>query len=272
MARRGHAVTATIRDGHITDPAAVIRELEDLYVAKQVLDFKNQPLRPLRDTDKDQEAVGDNPYWDIVRRLPLEPERIWTSEVQVESYVMKPGFRRGYVISRDRLVKTYAWAIPTPSDIAWITGVLDGHGVVEVGAGTGYWAWQLSQANVDVLAYDAEPMGNKYCAPLQYHPVHAGGPEKAADDPTRALFLCWPPYDDPCATDALNAYAGDTLIYIGEGSWGCTGDERFHELLDQEWQEIGTSPGHVTFSGIHCWVTAYQRGKGDAASYQAVER
>jgi len=260
------APSAEIRDGVITDPAAVVAELDQAWANGQVRNWRDEPHQPFRGSKHDQETVGVNPYWDIVRRLPCDTNTMWSGRTRVEPYVARAGVNAGYLMTRDRLTKSYAWSIPSPQDIAWIAALLDGRGVIEIGAGTGYWAWQLSQANVDVLAYDSAPFGNQWCTNTQYHPVHEGGPEKAAGTPDRALFLCWPPYDDPMAVATLRAYAGDLLIYAGEGAGGCTGDDEFHGLLAADWTEIGDSPGHVTFSGIHCHLTAYRRGARKAAA------
>lgn len=241
--------------------ADTIRDLDELWAHGLRDDYKGTPLKALRDSEHDQETVGDNPYWDIVRRLPLDPFE-WGSEIRVEGFLRDPRVRDRYVASRHQLVKTYSWAIPAPNDIAWIGGLLGGRGVLEIGAGTGYWAWQIAQSGVDVRAYDTAPGGNHWCGTTQYHPVLQGGPEVAALYGERALFLCWPPYESPMAADALRVFDGDLLIHAGEPDGGCTGDDDFFRMLVAGWEEIGESPGHVTFSGIHCYLTAFRRKGG----------
>lgn len=252
-------MTTTDFDRFIVDPQDRVRELDALWAAGLRDRYRGEPMQSLRGSKHDQETVGENPYWDIVRRLPLDPFE-FGREIRVEAYVQDRDDR--YIMSRHQLVKTYAWSIPAPNDIAWITGLLDGRNVLEIGAGTGYWAWQLSQAGVDVRAYDVAPGGNRWCGTTQYHPVLQGGPDVAAVYGERALFLCWPPYDDSLAADALRAYDGDLLIHAGEPEGGCTADDEFFRLLARDWTEVGDSPGHVTFSGIHCWLTAYRRRGG----------
>jgi hypothetical protein len=39
------------------------------------------------------------------------------------------------------------------------------------------------------------------------------------------------------ASDALRAFRGHRIVYVGEDSGGCTGDQDFHELLNSEWQD-----------------------------------
>ena len=53
-----------------------------------------------------------------------------------------------------------------------------------------------------------------------------------------ALFLCWPPYDDPMASNCLKAYKGNTLIFIGESKGGCTANYEFFRMLVDEWEQI----------------------------------
>lgn len=242
----------------LPDTSAIISHLDTLWLDNPPTCYDGRALRPLLGSEHDQQPVPAHPYWDIVRRLPLPS---WSSgrghAVEVDGFrLIRPGDGN---ITRDRLVHTFAWAIPTPGDIAWIASRLDGRPLVEIGAGTGYWAAQLARAGVDVVAFDKEPGGNHWCADVQYHPVHEAGHDAAGDHPGHALMLCWPPYSRPVAADALRAYAGDLLIYIGEPHGGCTADDDFFDALDRDWSLIGRSPHHVTYAGIHCYVEAYRR-------------
>lgn len=47
--------------------------------------------------------------------------------------------------------------------------------------------------------------------------------------------MVWPPYATSMAFDTLNNFKGNLLIYVGEGYGGCTGDDAFHEKLEEEW-------------------------------------
>jgi hypothetical protein len=143
----------------------------------------------------------------------------------------------------------------------WLAKTLNGQGVVEIGAGSGYWAWQLTQAGVDVAAYDPQRPGpnNQFNQHRLYHPVAEGDHEKAAEHPDRALMLCWPSYGAPFAKQALHTYQGDTLVYVGESEGGCCADDRFHRILRRDFAEADESPFHVTFWGIHCALTVWRR-------------
>lgn len=56
--------------------------------------------------------------------------------------------------------------------------------------------------------------------------------------PDRALGLVWPPYGDKMAAEALIHYEGDIVIYVGEGRGGCTADDTFLELLDENFEMV----------------------------------
>lgn len=135
--------------------------------------------------------------------------------------------------ARREACSRWSWAVPDNRALNAIAG----HGrIVEIGAGRGYWARLLSDRGVDIVAYDWCPPGPDNA----YHPyeglwfdVEHGGPERAGDHPDRTLFLCWPPMTG-MATDALRAYVeagGTSVVYVGEGTGGCTGDDEFHGLL-----------------------------------------
>jgi hypothetical protein len=147
---------------------------------------------------------------------------------------------------RDELVEEYSWGIPTHEAIKTI---VEYGPIVEVGAGTGYWAWCIDQLGGVVAATDADPPESTYRRVATYDArrrVNA----MVADELDAALLLVWPPYDDPMAADALEAYPGETVIYVGEGRGGCTADHRFHHLLHEDW-ELTETVDIPTYLGLH---------------------
>ena len=120
-------------------------------------------------------------------------------------------------LSRQRMIATYAWAIPTPEAIELL---LEHTPLVEMGAGTGYWAWLVRQAGGDILAFDRYPPPDRrnrwHGGERQWTEVKPGGPRLLARYPGRTLFLCWPPEDEPMGAQWLQAYEGNTLVYVGE--------------------------------------------------------
>lgn len=204
-----------------------------------------------------------NPYWEIVRQMPTDTVP-WEAMPSVHGHWFASSIYPKLIelgLMREPLVRRYSWSIPSPGDIQWIKEQLEGRGVVEIGAGTGYWAWQMQQVGIDVIAYDLhKPKAeNVFAQHGPYHPIRYGGTPKAAQHPDRALFLSWPTYADRWAYRALNAYQGDLLIHAGEDWGGCTADDSFWRLLNRKWDEVSYSPLHVTYFGIHCRLTAWRR-------------
>lgn len=224
--------------------------------------------RPIAGSQQDQQVPDgvDNPLWDVVRWMPAEP--YWHNDSVLRPTFASTAFEQATAArlinlgaERTTLRKQYAWSIITPGDVTWMLSILNGRAVVEIGAGSGYWAWQLEQAGVDVAAYDPNPVSgvNEYCTSGPYTTVLADDATAVKHHQDRVLLMVWPPYGGEHAGHALSLYEGDLLIYAGEGAGGCTADDAFFELLDAEWDLLQVAPRHVTWWGIHCELAAYRR-------------
>ncbi|GAA1978329.1 hypothetical protein [Kitasatospora viridis] len=261
-----------ILEGHgpLIDPARAVEALQAAWKNPELPEkpfFFSEGAAPLAGGPHDQ-LVPDgvqNPYWEVVRWMPSTPPVFGTMpEVQMEPMYFAPELSMRLALlgaSRQQLCTQYAWSIPSPGDITWMVEQLGGRAVVEVGAGTGYWAWQLEQAGVDVAAYDPLPPGweNRWCSGGPYTTVLVEGAEAAAAHPDRVLLMVWPPHQGEHARHALSVYQGDLLLYAGEGWGGANADDGFYELLDEEWVEVSASPAHVNWWGIRCRLAAYRR-------------
>lgn len=174
---------------------------------------------------------------------------------------------------REALVKKYAWAVPSEEALDMIAKYSP-NGVIEIGAGTGYWADQISKRGVKVYAYDLKPARNHYVRGC-YAAIGRGGPGSAQRHSSGTLLLCWPPHTDSMAVRALDHFRGDTLIYVGEGCGGCTGDDEFCKRIGEhwyhtwnedeedvfvpsDWAEID-SCSIPTFPGMHDYLRVYKR-------------
>jgi uncharacterized UPF0146 family protein len=140
---------------------------------------------------------------------------------------------------RDKYVNTIAWAIPDDNAIAQIASFVKEETILEIGAGLGYWAKLLQDKGVKIIPTDSKEMDWKHNQLPAYTDViclsHKQVLKKYSD--ASVLFLYWPPYDSPMATESLSAFKGDKLIYIGEGEGGCNGDDRFFDMLSEYWLE-----------------------------------
>ena len=133
-----------------------------------------------------------------------------------------------------------AWAVPTRAAVQLLA---DAGPLVEAGAGRGLWAGLVAGMGGDIVAYDLAPpsLGGNAFHPRSrrtWTPVQPGSAVEAVRaHRDRALFLCWPPFDDDAAShDALRAYRGDVLYYAGDGEVAATGSVRFRSELDLNWE------------------------------------
>ncbi len=183
-----------------------------------------------------------NPYWDIVAPSVFEHE---TRRVVNGG---RPEGSARLAFAQMILQAVYAYAIPAPETIEWVSDFCGGRPIVELGAGRGYWANQLSRAGVAVDAYELEPPGeieNTSFPRIEgvadvWHSVSGLDGFRLDDKADHVLFLCWPPgWGNTMASDALAAFeqaGGDRLVYIGEPKGGKTGDDAFFDALTARWK------------------------------------
>ncbi|WP_024799311.1 hypothetical protein [Nocardia sp. BMG51109] len=185
-----------------------------------------------------------NPYWDIV--APSVSER--QGRRVVDGGRSEGSARLGF--AQTILQAVYAYAIPSPETINWMVEFCAGKDVVELGAGRGYWAAQLTTAGLTVDAYDSEPPDTTENVSFPgasgqrdvWHNVGGLGAftERIRDRSDHVLFLCWPPgWGNEMASTALDEFSragGDRLLFIGEPKGGKTGDDAFFDALTSAWK------------------------------------
>jgi hypothetical protein len=130
---------------------------------------------------------------------------------------------------RRSFIALYGWAVPTREAIRAIASFVGDRRLLEVCAGGGLWARLLGGAGLQVKATDAEPVADSH---FSVQVLDAEAAVKNHRD-CEALLMVWPPFRQDCAFRALNAFAGDRLIYVGDSRF--TADGRFHDLIDAEW-------------------------------------
>lgn len=206
----------------------------------------------------------------------------------------------GGVVSTEALAARYyaraaatkvAWAVPGPEALEAIATdeLVQARGIVEVGAGRGYWASMLSRLGVNVIACDLEPpdSGMNYFWPdefdaldrkLIYPVVRDDASRFASVHAHRVLLMVWPNYDQSWAADAVEAFwlsGGQKIFYVGEGIGGCTGDDRLHWLLGYGWHGFGETPVSVPasrFREVACWSIPQWDGIRDSlAMFERVD-
>jgi hypothetical protein len=140
---------------------------------------------------------------------------------------------------RDELIRAYSFAIPSAAALDAIASDSERR-VVELGAGTGYWARLLHEVDVQVVAFDREPEPRAerrwFGLTEPWFDVQPGDERVVDDHGDALLLLVWPTRDEDWPADALTRYAaagGTTVAFVGEPSGGRTGDDRFHAVLGE---------------------------------------
>jgi hypothetical protein len=140
------------------------------------------------------------------------------------------------------LAQRYSYVFP---DDHALSALSDIGPLVEVGAGTGYWAHRLRAMGVDVVAFDqAPPDGDRR---NRYHfktptwtQVIAGDHTILTRYPKRALLLCWPPLVSSLG-ECLTYYGGNTVAVIGDGGHRTARIRGLNEMFTK----VSVSPVHA---------------------------
>lgn len=198
----------------------------------------------------------DDPYWEIARRIPV-------GFIKGRHFLCDSEWHEEAGVNRYPLCQRYSWSILSPSDRTWMAEQTGGRSIVEIGAGSGYWAWQLAQGGIDVIAYDPAPVGqdNRYCAHGPYFPVWHGSASCVRYHQDRVLLMVWPPKGGSHAAMALSMYEGEILVYAGLPAGRCTADEQFYSLLEQEWDMVSVAEGHVSWCNAQDSLAVFRRRK-----------
>jgi hypothetical protein len=164
---------------------------------------------------------------------------------------------------RQDFTKNYGWSVPNEEAIESIKSFVGDETVLEVGSGLGMWAKLLRSEGIKItptdlsLNLDKNTYISRDKAFLDVEEISGRDAIKKYGNHT-VLMMSWPPYDDPFAYNVLKAFMGDKLIFVGEGYGGCTGDDDFFSLLDDEWNHV-KEVDIPKWSGIHDHLSLYVR-------------
>ena len=163
--------------------------------------------------DKTSEIIFSLTGWDERNQDQTLYQKVMEQMTPLyESYNIDPFMLRGY------MVKRFSWAIPSWEAIKAIRS-FGKDGILEVGAGNGYWSYLIN-------------MNQHICTPCDKIPSKKWSVVKTTssfmlkNNINKSLMLCWPCYAEEWSSNVLKSYlekGGKKLIFIGEGRGGCTG-------------------------------------------------
>ena len=158
--------------------------------------------------------------------------------------------------ARTVCIEKYGFAIPTEEVLREVLAVSP-KGIVEVGAGTGYWTSLLSKLGADIIACD-DGSGMYSFKVGAYADVQKMDYRKLLKtDPSckeRTLLTVWPAYDNK---EIFDTYKGDTVVYVGEIGDGCT---QYDPAIEKRWKMVKEVEIPV-WSCIHDSLGIFKRKK-----------
>ena len=145
---------------------------------------------------------------------------------------------------REKFINRYGFAILTRGAIEEIRPYAP---LLELGAGSGYWSYELQNYGIDVIATDPrtemfrmfKDAGVKEGRwPKSYTTIETiNSVDAVRKYPDRNLLIVWPSLGDSWAADALRVFTGQVVVYMGEGAGDACAEDRFFDLLDQRFSD-----------------------------------
>lgn len=180
--------------------------------------------------------------------------RVEFADARERERVLSENAARLYRLRAERNVDALEWRERVayyavgPADFKAVARVVRGRRVLEVCAGRAYLARLLAHApdvemeSLVVTDIQGPPPANsdKVGVCVDFTGVRyerASAAEAPGRFPADVLLVAWPPYDDPAADNALAAFAGDAVVFIGEKRGDATANDAFFARLASGWAE-----------------------------------
>lgn len=166
-----------------------------------------------------------------------------------------------------------------PTDTA-IETILEFSPILEIGAGSGYWAKVLSDAGADVIATDYLPPNVQYenlpddyfdgvgtekyqfisafreeDEPFQetWHTVHVADHSCVQSYPSHTILMCHPPVGNWTEEVLEYCHLGQELVFVGEWFPGADATPLFFKKLVDNWECVRTFP-------VYDWASMHTGG------------
>lgn len=135
---------------------------------------------------------------------------------------------------RKELTEKYAWAVPDDRVIQYIVDHSLDSKVYEIGAGNGYWSYEIQKRGGDIMPIDIEPPEDCWTD------VYIGSYELLNPDNVDNVLLCWPPANHPMAANCVKHLDPNKVFFVGLENTTVTGDEEFHNIMNSEYNSEST--------------------------------
>lgn len=170
---------------------------------------------------------------------------------------------------RDYYTQYLAWAIPSDKVCSAIANFVGADPMIEIGCGSGLWALLLHLHGCNVMPQDNQ----KRKWDIRFIITSMQYSNRLMDTNVyNVLFLCWPEYGANYATEVLQSFTGNKLVYIGESRGGCCANDSFFKELKENWNEVPCDVEVDNWFGIYDSLYLYERKVPKANRFTNVKR
>lgn len=138
------------------------------------------------------------------------------------------------IMKRRVMCSIFSFSIPTLEALQFITSYQP---ILEIGAGSGFWAALLKRNNCDIIATtidnESYPFSKKF-SEIEYLPAI----DAIKKYPDRTVLCSWPSVDN--WVEKALPYIKNNLILTGELE--SIASDKFYDILEDEFKEINTHP------------------------------
>lgn len=160
-----------------------------------------------------------------------------------------------YLITRSYYTENYSWAIPS---VQVVNAISKYQNIVEIYAGTGYWANLIEKAGCRIQCYDNFMSHYKKESYGKFYPVTNINELNYDLLQNCNLFMSWIPYEDECCIKYISNLNPKNILYLGETEGGCNACDKFFDIVNKNYAKVNviTFP---TWLGLHDCFCEFRR-------------
>lgn len=196
------------------------------------------------------------------------PLATWQKSFQaIEGGMYEYGIDNIGIRLRDKYIQRFAYPIITAELVGELAKQCEGKRVIDIGAGSGYLAYQLHMRGVNIKPIDDRSFLRDFESFCPLEIEHANFLDVDYDN-YDVVIVSWPDYNSNHAAQLLAKLSDKhTVIYCGEWMGGCTADMDFFNTLNVQFEEdkaVGKvlNQSTLSFKRIHDGWGVYRRVRG----------
>jgi SAM-dependent methyltransferase len=159
---------------------------------------------------------------------------------------------------RSIYVSNFSFPIICKEQLNILVNLFKNKTVLDIGAGTGFLSFLLKEKEIDCIPISLDKNNCSYFKNTKpYVDLVYFDATKIDYSDYQYFILSWPNYDNDFGEKIVNSLKkGSFLFYQGEGYGGCTGNNKMHDLLEEDYIYLSYISNYlnmyqINFYGIH---------------------